>query len=79
MQRQLRADDPGQPALGGGAGVFAMLSVVWPAQRRGRLAHSPPAWPGVVVLPAYMAHAHVARGDLVALMPDWQLPAMPIT
>lgn len=33
---------------------------------------------GVVVLPAYMAEAHVARGELVALLQDWQLPPMPM-
>ncbi|WMJ70987.1 LysR family transcriptional regulator [Stenotrophomonas sp. 24(2023)] len=33
---------------------------------------------GVVVLPDYMTAAHVARGELVPLLPDWQLPAMPM-
>lgn len=33
---------------------------------------------GVVVLPSYMADPHVARGALVPVLADWQLPEMPM-
>ncbi len=33
---------------------------------------------GVVVLPSYMADPHVARGALVPVLADWQLPGMPM-
>ena len=33
---------------------------------------------GVLWLPDYMAKAHVARGELVPLFEDWQLPPMPL-
>jgi DNA-binding transcriptional LysR family regulator len=33
---------------------------------------------GILWLPAYMAKAHVARGELVALFEDWRLDAMPM-
>ena len=34
---------------------------------------------GVAWLPAYMAAGHMARGELVRLFPDWQLPPMPLS
>ncbi|MDT3486589.1 LysR family transcriptional regulator [Stenotrophomonas maltophilia] len=33
---------------------------------------------GVVALPSYMAEPHVARGELLPVLPDWQLPPMPM-
>jgi len=33
---------------------------------------------GVVALPSYMAEPHVARGELLPVLQDWQLPAMPM-
>ncbi|WP_164136920.1 LysR family transcriptional regulator [Stenotrophomonas maltophilia] len=33
---------------------------------------------GVVALPSYMAEPHVARGELLPLLQDWQLPPMPM-
>ncbi len=33
---------------------------------------------GVIWLPDYMANAHVQRGELVRLFPDWTLEAMPL-
>lgn len=33
---------------------------------------------GVVALPSYMAAPHVARGELLPLLQDWQLPPMPM-
>ena len=33
---------------------------------------------GVVCVPDYMAAPHEARGELVRLLADWQLPAMPL-
>ncbi|MGK9144487.1 LysR family transcriptional regulator [Xanthomonas euvesicatoria] len=34
---------------------------------------------GVLWLPVYMANAHVASGELVAIFQDWQLEAMPLS
>ncbi|HEL3815676.1 TPA: LysR family transcriptional regulator [Stenotrophomonas maltophilia] len=33
---------------------------------------------GVVALPSYMAAPHVARGELLPVLQDWQLPPMPM-
>lgn len=33
---------------------------------------------GVVALPSYMAEPHVARGELLPVLQDWQLPSMPM-
>jgi len=33
---------------------------------------------GVVALPSYMAESHVARGELLPVLHDWQLPPMPM-
>lgn len=33
---------------------------------------------GVVALPSYMAEPHVARGELLPVLQDWQLPPMPM-
>ena len=33
---------------------------------------------GVVALPSYMAEPHVARGELLPVLHDWQLPPMPM-
>lgn len=33
---------------------------------------------GVVALPSYMAEPHVARGELLPVLHDWQLPQMPM-
>lgn len=33
---------------------------------------------GVVALPSYMAEPHMARGELLPVLPDWQLPPMPM-
>ncbi|HDS1218329.1 LysR substrate-binding domain-containing protein [Stenotrophomonas sp. TWI143] len=33
---------------------------------------------GVVALPRYMAEPHVARGELLPVLEDWQLPPMPM-
>lgn len=33
---------------------------------------------GVICLPTYMAAAHVAAGELLPILPQWQLPAMPL-
>jgi len=34
---------------------------------------------GVAWLPQYMAAAHQARGELVRLFPDWEMPPMPLS
>lgn len=34
---------------------------------------------GALWLPVYMAEAHVARGELVALFPEWQIDPMPLS
>lgn len=33
---------------------------------------------GIICLPTYMTAAHVRAGELVLLLPEWQLPAMPL-
>ncbi len=33
---------------------------------------------GVVALPSYMAEPHMARGELLPVLQDWQLPPMPM-